>query len=66
MEMITTLEACMGKEAIKNLLPMQPGDVYQTYADTQDLFKAINFTPKVSVKQGIQAFVDWYKAYYKI
>lgn len=66
MEMITTLEACMGKEAIKNLLPMQPGDVYQTYADTQDLFKAINFTPKVSVKQGIQAFVEWYKAYYKI
>jgi UDP-glucuronate 4-epimerase len=45
---------------------MQPGDVYQTYADTQDLFKATNYVPKISVKEGVAELVAWYKDFYKI
>jgi UDP-glucuronate 4-epimerase len=43
---------------------MQPGDVYQTYADTQDLFEATGYKPKVGVKEGVKEFVDWYKEFY--
>ena len=44
---------------------MQAGDVYQTYADTQDLFKATNYTPKISVKEGVAELVVWFKDFYK-
>ena len=43
---------------------MQPGDVYQTYADTQDLFKVTGYTPKVGVKEGVANLVRWYKEFY--
>ncbi|CAH6806680.1 hypothetical protein VCHA53P481_110012 [Vibrio chagasii] len=43
---------------------MQPGDVYQTYADTQDLFAATGYTPKVSVKEGVAEFIQWYREFY--
>jgi UDP-glucuronate 4-epimerase len=45
---------------------MQPGDVYQAYADTHDLFKATNYVPKISVKKGVAELVVWYKDSYKI
>jgi UDP-glucuronate 4-epimerase len=45
---------------------MQPGDVYQTYADNQDLFNAIKYTPKISVKEGVAELVVWFKNFYKI
>lgn len=64
MEFIEALEEALGIEARKNLLPMQPGDVYATYADTEDLFKAIDYKPAVSVKDGVKAFVDWYRKFY--
>ena len=64
MEYIEALEESLGVEAKKNFMPMQPGDVYATYADTEDLFKAIDYRPQVKVKEGVQAFVDWYKEYY--
>ena len=64
MEFIEALEEALGIEARKNLMPMQPGDVYATYADTEDLFKAIDYKPAVSVKDGVKAFVDWYRKFY--
>ncbi|ANO31833.1 protein CapI [Vibrio breoganii] len=66
MEYIEALEDALGVEAKKNFMPMQPGDVYATYADTEDLFKATGYKPKVKVKEGVKAFADWYKAYYEL
>ncbi|PMO91527.1 protein CapI [Vibrio breoganii] len=66
MEYIEALEDALGVEAKKNFMPMQPGDVYATYADTEDLFKATGYIPQVKVKEGVKAFADWYKAYYKL
>ncbi|MCG2877118.1 NAD-dependent epimerase [Obesumbacterium proteus] len=65
MDYITSLEKALGIEAIKNFMPMQPGDVYKTYADTQDLFTATGYKPVVSVDEGVKAFVDWYLSYYQ-
>ena len=63
---ISTLEDCLGKKAIKNLLPLQPGDVPDTYADVTDLIADVDYKPATTVEFGIRAFVDWYKAYYKV
>ncbi|CAG9434790.1 NAD-dependent epimerase [Providencia alcalifaciens] len=63
-DFISALEKALGKEAIKNFLPMQAGDVYTTWADTEDLFNVTGYRPHVSIEQGVQAFVDWYKSYY--
>lgn len=64
MDYISALEKALGKEAIKNMLPMQPGDVLETSADTRALYKVIGFKPHTSVEQGVQQFVDWYKKFY--
>ncbi len=65
MDYIETLERCLGVEAKKEFLPMQPGDVYQTYADVTDLMRDYNFKPETSIEEGLQKFVDWYREYYK-
>jgi len=62
---IQVLEEHLGKKAIKKLLPMQPGDVPETFADIDELVKDINYKPKVSIEEGIKRFVEWYKDYYK-
>ncbi len=64
MDYIETLERCLGREAKKEYLPMQPGDVYQTYADVTDLMRDYDFKPETSVEEGLQKFVDWYRSYY--
>ncbi|EPC7690760.1 NAD-dependent epimerase [Proteus mirabilis] len=64
-DFIAALEKSLGKKAIKNFLPMQAGDVYTTWADTEDLFRVTGYRPQVSIEQGVQAFVDWYQSYYK-
>ncbi|EAS44647.1 NAD-dependent epimerase [Photobacterium profundum] len=64
MEFISEIENALGIEAKKNYRGMQAGDVYKTYADTSDLFKATGYTPKVGVKEGVAAFVKWYKEFY--
>ncbi|WP_312978849.1 NAD-dependent epimerase [Atlantibacter sp.] len=66
MDYISALEKALGKEAIKNMLPMQPGDVLATSADTQALYKVIGFKPHTSVEEGVQQFVDWYKNFYHV
>ncbi|WP_145339037.1 NAD-dependent epimerase [Pantoea sp. PSNIH1] len=65
MTYIESLEKALGIEAVKNMLPMQPGDVLGTSADTQPLYDAINFRPQTSVEQGVQQFVDWYRDFYQ-
>lgn len=64
MEMIGILEELLGKQAQKEFLPMQPGDVYQTWADVDRLNAAVGYNPSTSLKTGLAAFVDWYRAHY--
>lgn len=64
MDFIEAIEEALGIEAKKNFREMQPGDVYKTYADTSDLFEATGYKAKVGVKEGVKAFVDWYKEFY--
>ncbi|MDZ8184583.1 MAG: NAD-dependent epimerase [Nostoc sp. ChiSLP02] len=66
MRFIEVIENCLGIEAKKNLLPMQPGDVPATYADVEDLATDVGFRPNTSIEQGIQRFVNWYRSYYKV
>ncbi|MGF1806663.1 protein CapI, partial [Aliivibrio sifiae] len=65
MSFIQEIEKATNKVATKHFREMQPGDVYQTYADTQDLFDVINYTPKVSITEGVPKFVDWFKYHYQ-
>lgn len=64
MRYIEVLEQCLGKKAELDLLPMQPGDVAATQADTSALDAAVGFKPNTSVEHGIERFVEWYKSYY--
>ncbi|MFI3212533.1 MAG: GDP-mannose 4,6-dehydratase [Eubacteriales bacterium] len=65
MDYINTLEKCLGKEAVKEFLPMQPGDVYQTYADVSDLMEDFDFKPSTTIEEGLSKFVEWFKEYYQ-
>ncbi|NKI73892.1 NAD-dependent epimerase [Dickeya sp. CFBP 2040] len=65
MDFVTALESALGREAVKNFMPMQAGDVYQTYADTSDLFAVTGYRPQVGVEDGVRAFVDWYQDFYQ-
>jgi len=64
MDYVATLERCLGREAKKEYLPMQPGDVYQTYADVTDLMRDYQFKPETSIEEGLAKFVAWYRDYY--
>lgn len=63
---IEVLEECLGKKAEKNMLPLQPGDVPYTYADTTDLMNDVGYQPDTSIEKGISKFVEWYKDYYNV
>ncbi|MDB2629420.1 NAD-dependent epimerase [Gammaproteobacteria bacterium] len=65
MDYIAAIENALGIEAEKELLPLQPGDVPDTYADVQDLVKDFNYRPSMSIEEGIKKFVDWYLEYKK-
>jgi UDP-glucuronate 4-epimerase len=65
LDFIATIEQAVGKKAKQNLLPMQPGDVAETYADVAELKAAIGFEPKTPLSEGIKRFVAWYRDYYK-
>jgi len=65
LDFIDALQDALGIAVQKNFMPMQAGDVYQTFADTKDLFKAIDYQPQMSVQQGVAEFVDWYKGFYQ-
>ncbi len=66
MSFIETLERFLGKSVEKNLLPMQPGDVPDTYADVEALISDVGYKPNTSIEQGIEQFVKWYLEYYPL
>ncbi len=66
MRFIGVLEKALGKEAEKNFLDLQPGDVPSTYADIDDLYDAVGFKPQTTIEEGISRFIEWYKSYYNV
>jgi UDP-glucuronate 4-epimerase len=60
---VRLLEEAIGKPALRELLPMQPGDVPATFADVEALQKAVGFAPNTSIEDGIARIVDWFRAY---
>ncbi|MBF0628047.1 MAG: NAD-dependent epimerase [Magnetococcales bacterium] len=66
MEYIAALEEALGITAVKNMLPMQPGDVPATWADVEDLTRDVGFCPKTPVREGIRRFVAWYREYHRV
>jgi len=66
MDYISALESALGKKAIINFLPMQPGDVPDTYADTEDLVKNFGYKPNTDIKEGIENFANWYKSFFNV
>nr|P39858.1 RecName: Full=Protein CapI [Staphylococcus aureus]AAA64648.1 type 1 capsule synthesis gene [Staphylococcus aureus] len=65
MEFVEAIENKLGKEARKNYMDLQPGDVPETYANVDDLFRDIDFKPETTIQDGVNKFVDWYLEYYK-
>ncbi|RTQ98702.1 NAD-dependent epimerase [Halomonas nitroreducens] len=64
MEFVRAVEQATGREAVCDFQPMQPGDVPRTWADTEALFEATGYRPKVGVQEGVRRFVEWYRGYY--
>lgn len=64
MDFVDALETSLGIKAKRNYMPMQPGDVYQTYADVEDLFEMVNFRPQTKITDGVDKFVQWYREFY--
>ena len=66
LHMVTLLERQLGRPAVKEMLPMQPGDVTETFADVDDLMRDVGFAPETSIEDGIGHFVAWYRDHYRI
>lgn len=66
LDFISEIENNLGKEAKKNMMPIQPGDVPETSADISRVCERLGYNPKTSVKEGVKNFVDWYISYYKV
>jgi UDP-glucuronate 4-epimerase len=66
MYLIETLEKTLGKKAEKNLMPIQPGDVPETFADVDDLTRDVGFKPATPIEEGVERFVEWYREYYEV
>jgi len=66
MDFIEAIERALGKKAVKEFLPLQPGDVPATYADVDDLIEGVGFKPETSIFKGIENFTDWYFDYYNL
>ena len=64
--MVAVLEKELGRAAVKEMLPMQPGDVTETFADVDDLMRDTGFRPQTSIEDGLRDFVAWYRDYYRI
>jgi len=64
MDFIDAIEQALGKKAKKNFMPIQPGDVGKTWADTKDLVQDFDYTPSTNVAEGVKKFIDWYKSFY--
>ena len=66
MRYIEVIEECLGRKAEMNMLPMQPGDVPDTYADVSALTEDVGYTPDTPIEEGVKKFVDWYRDYYNV
>jgi UDP-glucuronate 4-epimerase len=66
LRLIEIIETWLGRVAVKNFLPLQPGDVPATYADVADLKRDIGFEPGTPIEDGVRRFVEWYRAYYRV
>ena len=66
LDVVDLLEKSIGKKAIRELAPMQPGDVPATYADVDELMREVDFKPSTPIADGIARFIDWYKGYHKL
>ena len=66
LDYIAALEEALGKKAVREMLPLQPGDVPDTYADVTDLVENLNYRPSTSIEFGIGQFVDWYRDFYRV
>ena len=66
MDYIDALEKALGKKAKINFMPLQPGDVPDTFANVDNLVNNFNYKPSTSVEQGVKNFIEWYKSYFKI
>jgi UDP-glucuronate 4-epimerase len=66
MHLIETLERALGRQAEKQMMDIQPGDVPATYADVAELALDVGFEPATPIEQGVQRFVDWYRAFYDV
>ena len=60
------LEKAIGKKAMRELLPMQPGDVPATYADVDDLMRDVGFRPATPIAEGVGRFIEWYRDYHRV
>ena len=65
-EYIMAVETALGKKAIRELLPLQAGDVQDTFADVSALVRQVGYKPSTTIKQGVSNFVSWYRTYYQI
>jgi UDP-glucuronate 4-epimerase len=65
-EYVEAIEEALGRKAIREFLPLQPGDVPNTYADVSALIKAVDYRPKTPVRLGVSRFVEWYRQYFKV
>ena len=63
---IEVIERCLKKKAVLNFLPLQPGDVLESFADVSDLERAVGFAPKTSLEDGVARFIEWYRSYYRV
>jgi UDP-glucuronate 4-epimerase len=66
LDFITAIERATGRQAVKNFLPMQPGDVIATYAEIDDLTRDVGFSPSIPIEEGMKRFVAWYRGYYGV
>ena len=66
MHVVALLEKELGRAAVKDMLPMQPGDVMETFADVGDLMRDVGFSPRTSIEDGVRGFVAWYRDHYKV
>ena len=66
MDFIASIETAVGRKAIKNFLPMQPGDVPTTYANIDALERDTGFSPHTPIGEGVRRFVAWYRGYYNV
>ena len=64
LDYISAIETSLGRKAEMNLLPLQPGDVVDTFADVESLTKDVGYRPSVPVREGIERFISWYREYY--